>query len=101
MMTFDTRRRFGCAGKIDIFIEQIPENFLSELAMDLEARRSCFVMTTRSDGSFVGEPASFLSGKERVANSFPYSQNGGLLAQEIHPPLWLLVLGDGLSQSPR
>ena len=39
MMTFDTRRRFGCAGKIHIFIEQIPENFLSELAANLEARR--------------------------------------------------------------
>ena len=100
MMTFDTRRRFGCAGKIDIFIEQIPENFLSELAMDLEARRSCFVMTTRRDGSFVGEPASFPSGKDREANSFPYSQNGALLAQEIHPPLRLLVFGDGPDNGP-
>ena len=89
MMTFDTRRRFGCAGKIDIFIERIPENFFSELAMDLEARRSCFVMTTRRDGSFVGEAASF-----------PYSQNGALLAQEIHPPLRLLVFGDGPDNGP-
>src|SRR6266571_4640372 len=25
IMTFDTRRRFGCAGKIDIFIESVSE----------------------------------------------------------------------------
>src|SRR5205807_175010 len=89
MMTFDTRRRFGCAGKIDIFIERILENFFVELATDLEARRSCFVVTTRRYGSFVGEAASFPSEKQREANSFPYSQNldGALLEQEIQPPL--------------
>src|SRR5437660_12880933 len=28
LMSFDTRRRFGCHGKIDIYIERVAENFL-------------------------------------------------------------------------
>jgi xanthine/CO dehydrogenase XdhC/CoxF family maturation factor len=27
LISFDTRRRFGCAGRIDIFIERVSENF--------------------------------------------------------------------------
>src|SRR5205823_6306727 len=102
MMTFDTRRRFGSAGKIDIFIERITEDFFFHVAADLEARRSCFVVTTRRDGSFVAEAASFPSRKKREANSFPYSQNldGALFRQEILPPLRLLVFGDGPDNAP-
>jgi len=44
MVSFDTRRRFGCAGKIDIFIEPVSENFLRDLAHNLAARRICFVI---------------------------------------------------------
>ena len=73
MMTFDTRRRFGCAGKIEIFIEQIPENFLSELAANLEARRGHLAITRFEGNEFV---------------------------QEIHPPLRVLVFGDGPDNTP-
>ena len=73
MMTFDTRRRFGCAGKIHIFIEQIPENFLSELAANLEARRGHLAITRFEENEFV---------------------------QEIHPPLRVLVFGDGPDNTP-
>jgi len=41
IMSFDTRRRFGCNGKIDIFVERVSENFLVDLASYLDARRSC------------------------------------------------------------
>ena len=31
VVSFDTRRRFGCAGKIDIFIERVGDDFLPSL----------------------------------------------------------------------
>src|SRR5436190_23915167 len=40
LMSFDTRKRFGCAGKIDIFIECATENFFFGIAKSLDARRS-------------------------------------------------------------
>ena len=41
LLGFDTRRRFGCAGKIDILVERVSEEFLAELAMNIDARRAC------------------------------------------------------------
>ena len=32
LMTFDTRKRFGCAGTINIFIECAADNFFADLA---------------------------------------------------------------------
>ena len=68
VVSFDTRRRFGCAGKIDIFIERVSQSFLCEVAACLNARRTCFAVTTL-EGSLVGEADSF----PREANGFPYS----------------------------
>ena len=73
MMTFDTRRRFGCAGKIDIYIERISDKFFTDLAADLEARRSHLAITRFERNEFV---------------------------QEIHPPLRVLVFGDGPDNAP-
>jgi xanthine dehydrogenase accessory factor len=95
IMSFDTRERFGCAGKIDILIERAPPEFFSGLAGHLEARRSCIAVTT-SQGSFVGEAVSFqteneIPRKNREADSFPYRP----FLQEIHPPIRLLIFGVG------
>ncbi len=100
IMTFDTRRRFGCAGKIDIFIESVSEKFLADLAAHLDSRRSCLAVTTFK-GSSVGEAGSFPSQNEIVcenweANGFPYSP----FMQEIHPPIRLLIFGDGPDNAP-
>ena len=86
VMSFDTRRRFGCHGRIEIFIEKVRPRFLIELARYLGGRRTC-VVTTTSEGSSVtvGE-----------ANSFPYSP----LVQEIHPPIRLLIVGQGPDSAP-
>ena len=73
MMTFDTRRRFGCAGKIDIYIERISDKFFTDLAADLEARRSHLAITRFERNEFV---------------------------QEIHPPVRVLVFGDGPDNAP-
>src|SRR5438477_5780605 len=73
MMTFDTRRRFGCAGKIDIFIERVEQSFFAGLATDLEARNPHVMVTRFGDQEFV---------------------------QKIHPPIRLLIVGDGLDSRP-
>lgn len=91
LMSFDTRKRFGCNGKIDIFIEPLPERFLAALAAHVDARRPCVVITTMQ-GSFVGEADSFPG----EANAFPYSP----FVQEIHPPIRLFVFGNGRDSVP-
>lgn len=50
---FDTRKLYGCAGKLGIFIEKIPAagataNFLTEMATKLEARQLCRTRTVFS-----------------------------------------------------
>ncbi|MEY2479898.1 MAG: xanthine dehydrogenase accessory factor [Verrucomicrobiota bacterium] len=73
LMSFDTRNRFGCNGKIDILVERVSEKFFVDLAADLEARRS-FVATT----TFEGEK----------------------FVQEIHPPIRVLIFGEGPESAP-
>ena len=73
LMRFDTRRRFGCNGNIDIYIERVTSSFFTELVDDLAARR-----------------ASLLGTK------FP----GGEFRQEIHPPIRLLIFGNGPDKGP-
>jgi xanthine dehydrogenase accessory factor len=73
LVDFDTRKRFGCAGKIDIFIERVLGEFFAQLADDLDARRSHIAVTRFPGGEFV---------------------------QEIDPQLRLLVFGDGADNAP-
>ena len=73
LLSFDTRQRFGCAGKIDILIEPANDKFLTDLAADLEARRPHLAITRFGGNEFV---------------------------QEIHPPIRLLICGDGLDNGP-
>jgi CTP:molybdopterin cytidylyltransferase MocA/xanthine/CO dehydrogenase XdhC/CoxF family maturation factor len=91
MMSFDTRRRFGCNGKIDIFIERASQNFFGDLSNNLDARHSCLVVTTEQGSLvFVGE-----------AINSPYKhKDGTLLIQQICPPIRLLIFGDGPDNAP-
>jgi xanthine dehydrogenase accessory factor len=88
-MSFDTRRRFGCNGKIDIFIERVPENFLVDLAQHLDARRSCYAVTTFAATELGSRVSQFVE-----------EPGAGVLVQEIHPPIRLLILGDGPDGAP-
>jgi len=85
IISFDTRRRFGCNGKIDIFIERISENFLVDLAENLIARRNCLAVTI-FEGKRVGSS---------VAGFQHHREREHALIQEIHPPIRLLVFGEG------
>ena len=125
VMSFDTRRRFGCHGQIEIFIEKLKPSFLTDLARYIDARRVCIALTT-VDGSCIVLPADedcalpneqgtavspaaagpalgLVRGsgdrrslEKREANSFPYSS----LVQEIHPRIRLLIFGEGPDSVP-
>ena len=69
LVAFDTRRRFGCNGSIQIFIQRTDDDFMSELRDRLAARESCEVVTR------FGPNETFV--------------------QTILPPIRLLVIGDG------
>jgi xanthine/CO dehydrogenase XdhC/CoxF family maturation factor len=73
LMTFDTRRRFGCTGRIEILIERVVAKFFIDLENDLEARRAHVAVTRFGQNEF---------------------------AQQIAPPIRLFVLGDGLDSRP-
>lgn len=84
-MSFDTRKRFGCAGKIDIFIEPAPENFLVDLAENLKARRECLAIT-RFAGAGLGT---------RIGRSDYEHEHEHELVQQVHPPIRLFIFGAG------
>lgn len=84
IMSFDTRRRFGCNGKIDIFIERASEKFLVDLKDHFDARRSCCAITTFA-GTELGSRVS----------PFVEESGAGVFVQEIHPPIRLLIFGEG------
>jgi len=73
VVSFDTRRSFGCAGKIDIFIERIGNDFFADLAENLQARHVHVAITRFEGEEFV---------------------------QKISPPLRLLIFGDGPDNAP-
>jgi xanthine dehydrogenase accessory factor len=89
ILSFDTRRRFGCHGKIDIFIERVPEKFLIDLAEYLDVRRSCRAITV-FEGNELGS---------RVLK-FDEEPKEGALVQEIHPPIRLFIFGEGPDSAP-
>ena len=73
MMKFDTRKRFGCNGAIDVFVERIAADYFAAATADLAARRSSVVITSLPDGPFT---------------------------QTINPPLRLLIIGEGPDSAP-
>jgi xanthine dehydrogenase accessory factor len=91
---FDTRRRFGCHGKIYILIERIGRKFLQPLRAEIEGRRNCFIVTT-AEGSSVHRSAFFKTPNE-ASDNFPAAP----FVQEIHPPIRLIMFGDGPDSLP-
>jgi xanthine dehydrogenase accessory factor len=107
VMSFDTRRRFGCAGKIDIFIERLSEKFLVNLAEHIDARRSCVAVTTFAGtefGSHIEVGAVHRTDPSRIGIRGRLGQSplpgDHELVQEIHPPIRLLLFGDGPDNAP-
>jgi xanthine/CO dehydrogenase XdhC/CoxF family maturation factor len=92
LMSFDTRRRFGCAGRIDIFIERAPEKFFDDLAKELNARRPCVAITRFSGDQRRTRIIKFDDEQEQ--------DHEHEFIQEIHPPMRLWIFGDGPDNAP-
>ena len=91
LMSFDTRRRFGCHGTIEIFVEAVRENFLAELAAHVGERRGCRTATV------------FAGGEDRLGSwvlSSGEPAPTGAFVQKIYPPIQLIIFGDGPDSNP-
>jgi len=86
VMEFDTRRRFGCNGVIEILVEALEEKFLIELADSFRLRSSCRAASNIRLGT------RMLAHDETA----PVDE----LLQEISPPLQLIIFGDGPDSVP-
>jgi xanthine dehydrogenase accessory factor len=89
-LDFDTRRHFGCHGRIDIFIERVTPGFFDQLNTELEARRSCAIITTPNGSRITTEPIGAPSDVQK-----PHRFPGSPFVQVIQPRLRLLLLGQG------
>lgn len=100
LVPFDMRRRFGCNGEIEIFIERPNKKFLLDLAEHIEARRSCIAITKFSGADF-GSRLEGVGAIESIARGrFDEPPGPDLFVQRIDPPIQLIVVGGGHDSIP-
>jgi xanthine dehydrogenase accessory factor len=85
LMTFDTRLRFGCNGRIEVFVERAQENCLAALSQNFAERRSSRAVTLFADSGELGTRLV------RCDTQIP----DGAFVQEIEPAIRLLIFGEG------
>jgi xanthine dehydrogenase accessory factor len=83
LISFDTRRRFGCNGSIEIFIEPAPDDILGALHNCLHLRRSCQMATV------------FQMSKSLRTQIASEVTEPGAFVQTIEPALRLIIIGEG------
>jgi xanthine/CO dehydrogenase XdhC/CoxF family maturation factor len=90
LIDFDTRRQFGCHGKIDIFIERIEGPILRAVSRHLNERHP-FTLTT-----------TFASGEQPLGTRIAEMEGdfANTLIQVVHPPTRLLIFGEGPDSAP-
>lgn len=91
LVSFDTRRRFGCNGEIEIFIEPLNRSFLFELGEHFRARRSCTALTNFKNPACEFGTKIVGAGEGTIAGAF---------LQEIRPPIQVVIVGDGPDSAP-
>jgi xanthine dehydrogenase accessory factor len=91
VMKFDTRLRFGCNGTIEVFVESVSEGFLTEVASQMEERRTCQMATV-----FAGDDGDQGSRILQAGERAPL----GAFVQAVQPPIQLIIFGDGPDSSP-
>lgn len=84
LMSFDTRRRFGCNGSIEIFVERVADDLMWELRDRFTQRARCDVATIFENSETRGS---------LIANGFAGT---GAFVQTIEPALRLFIVGGGL-----
>lgn len=90
LMAFDTRRRFGCNGKIEIFVEELREEFLADLNESMKRRSSCHAITV-----FAGDENEL--GSCVAADG---AESDHAFRQLIEPPIHLIIFGEGPDSAP-
>jgi len=91
VMSFDTRRRFGCNGTIEILVEAVPDNFLAGVAAHVDERRGCRTATV-----FAGKEIELGS---RILSAGELAPPGAFI-QNIEPAIQLIIFGDGPDSAP-
>ena len=90
LMNFDTRLRFGCNGRIEIFVEKLQENFLTQLSANFAERRSSRAVTVFAGAGELG--TRFVRREEPLP--------ADVFIQEIEPAIRLLIFGEGPDSIP-
>lgn len=88
LMEFDTRLRFGCHGKIEIFVERLPASFFREIEARFAARKSFRIATNFET---TPEQSALFDGGSDASADF---------VQEIEPQIALLIFGEGPDSEP-
>jgi len=86
LMEFDTQRRFGCNGAIEVLVECVSDSFLAGLAGYFRARRICLIAT-------IFEGPSAAPGSHFVEEADAAPENA--LLQRIEPPPRIIIIGNG------
>jgi xanthine/CO dehydrogenase XdhC/CoxF family maturation factor len=96
LLSFDTRRLYGCDGQLKILVERIPEaaengNLITKMGRLLEHREVCRVRIL-----FEGDAM----GSDLLASDALVSQRPGVLIDTIPLPVRLLLFGTGPEIEP-
>jgi xanthine dehydrogenase accessory factor len=85
LLHFDTRRRFGCHGAIDILVETLQPGLIKQIRAARNARRCCTLETVFANSNSLGTRAL----------SIEIAARTGSFVQTIHPRWRLLLVGRG------
>jgi len=96
LLSFDTRRLYGCDGQLKILVEPIPAagqvgNLITKIAQLLDNREICRVRTC-----FEGD----MLGSELLTFDALLSERPGVFVETVPPPVRLLLFGTGPEIEP-
>jgi xanthine/CO dehydrogenase XdhC/CoxF family maturation factor len=96
LLSFDTRRLYGCDGRLKIFIEPLPAaerngNFITEIGRRLSNRQLCRIRT-RFEGDVLGS--------ELLPTDALLTERRGVFIETVPLPIRLLLFGSGPEIEP-
>jgi xanthine/CO dehydrogenase XdhC/CoxF family maturation factor len=96
LLSFDTRRLYGCDGRLKIFIEPLPAaersgNFITEIGRRLSNRQLCRIRT-RFEGDVLGS--------ELLPTDALLTERRGVFIETVPLPIRLLLFGSGPEIKP-
>lgn len=91
LLEFDTRRRFGCHGAIEVLVERVRAGLIENISDHLRARRAFFIATV-FERQAVERCSTVVAGDLATPTA--------AFVQQIQPPLQLLICGSGPDSAP-